>query len=409
MTIEFSRDHALALDQADPLRDCRARFSLPPDVIYLDGNSLGALPATTAPTLAQVIAHEWGQGLIRSWNEAGWIDQPKRLGAQIAPLIGAQPDEVLVCDNTSLNLHKLAGAALAARAPKRGIVTEAGNFPSDLYVLDNLAPGSVRAVPADQLFDAVTRDTALLALTQVNYKTGALHDMAALTARAHQMGALVLWDLSHSVGAMPLDLTAAKCDLAIGCGYKFLNGGPGAPAFAYVAQRHFSWFRSSLVGWLGHQAPFDFDPVYRPATGIGSALTGTPGILAHAALSCGLSTFDGVALSDVRDKSMALGQLFLAGVAARLEPFGFKIACPIDPNQRGSQVSLRHPQAYAIMQALIARGVIGDFRDPDILRFGLTPLYLRYVDIFDAVENLYEVMDKELYRAPQYHLRHAVT
>ncbi|OYU70558.1 MAG: kynureninase [Alphaproteobacteria bacterium PA2] len=407
-----SREDCVALDLADPLRDRRYLFDLPQGVIYLDGNSLGALPKAVPGRLAQVVAEEWGRDLIRSWNTAGWIDLPARVGARIAPLIGAGADEVIACDSTSVNLFKLAAGALALRPERKVILTEPGNFPSDLYILQGLSdlePGvEVRVVPRAQLAEALDETVALLLLTQVHYKTGEVHDVAALTARAHAVGALTLWDLSHSAGALPVDLTGAQADLAVGCGYKYLSGGPGAPAFAYVARRHQQDFRSPLTGWMGHAQPFAFDDDYRPGKGMAQLLCGTPQVLGMAALEAALSAFDGVDMAAVRTKSMALGDLFLRLVAERcgedLTP-----ACPTDGASRGSQVALRHPSGYAIMQALIDRGVIGDFRAPDILRFGFTPLYVGYADVWDAVDILRQVMETEAWRDPRYAEVSAVT
>ena len=408
----MTREDCVALDLADPLRDRRDLFDLPDGVIYLDGNSLGALPKAVPARLAQVVAGEWGRDLIRSWNSAGWIDLPARVGARIAPLIGAGTDEVIACDSTSVNLFKLAAAALSLRPGRKVIVTEPGNFPSDLYILqglsDLLPSVEIRVVPRDQLAEALDETVALLLLTQVHYKTGEVHDMAALTGRAHAVGALTLWDLSHSAGALPVDLTRAEADLAVGCGYKYLNGGPGAPAFAYVAKRLHQDFRSPLTGWMGHAQPFAFDDDYRPGKGMAQLLCGTPQVLGMAALEAALSAFEGVDMAVLRTKSMALGDLFLRLVAERcgqdLIP-----ACPTDGALRGSQVALRHPSGYAIMQALIDRGVIGDFRAPDILRFGFTPLYVGYADVWDGVDILSQVMETEAWRDPRYAEVSAVT
>ena len=408
----LSREACLALDEADPLRDRRDLFDLPEGIIYLDGNSLGVLPRAVSARLAQVVAEEWGRGLIRSWNTAGWIDLPVRVGSRIAPLIGAHADEVIACDSTSVNLFKLAAGALALRPDRKVIVTEPGNFPSDLYILQGLSdlrPDlEIRVVPRDLLVQALDDTVALLLLTQVHYKTGEVHDMAALTAGAHAVGALTLWDLSHSTGALPVDLTRAKVDLAVGCGYKYLNGGPGAPSFTYVARRHQEGFRSPLTGWMGHAQPFAFIDDYRPGAGMARLLCGTPQILGMAALEAALSAFDGVDMAVVRDKSIELGNQFLRLVAERcggdLVP-----ACPADGRLRGSQICLRHPSGYAIMQALIARGVIGDFRAPDILRFGFTPLYTRHVDVWDAVEHLVQVMSSGAWRDPRFAAVAAVT
>jgi kynureninase len=408
-----TRADCLALDAADPLAFARERFALPDGVIYLDGNSLGPLPKATTERLRRTVEQEWGQGLIRSWNEADWINAPLRLGAKIARLIGARPHEVLVADSTSVNLYKLASAAAALRPERSVILTEPGNFPTDLYILQGIAEQlghklRVRTVARDALKDALDAEVAVLVLTHVHYKSGEVHDMAALTARAHEVGALTVWDLSHSTGALPVELNAAGADFAVGCGYKYLNGGPGAPAFLYVAERWAEAARSPLSGWMGHAAPFEFVDDYRPASGVARMLCGTPSILAMAALEAGLATFDEVDMAQVRAKSAALSELFIALVEARL-PGVFELASPREPALRGSQVSLAHPHGYAIMSALIETGVIGDFRAPDILRFGFTPLYTRHVDVFDAVERLDAVMADRRFEHPRYAERAAVT
>lgn len=408
-----NRADCLVHDAADPLAFARERFALPDGVIYLDGNSLGPLPRATAERLRETVEQEWGQGLIRSWNEADWINAPIRLGAKIARLIGARPHEVVVADSTSVNLYKLAAAAAALRPERSVILTEPGNFPTDLYILQGLAEQSghklrVRTVARDALKDVLDSEVAVLVLTHVHYKSGAVHDMAALTARAHEVGALAVWDLSHSTGAMPVELNAAGADFAVGCGYKYLNGGPGAPAFLYVAERWAEAARSPLSGWMGHAAPFEFVDDYRPASGVARMLCGTPSILAMAALEAGLATFDDVDMAQVRAKSEALSELFIALVEAKL-PGVFELASPRDSTIRGSQVSLAHPHGYAIMSALIETGVIGDFRAPNILRFGFTPLYTRYVDVFDAVERLGAVMADRRFEHPRYAERAAVT
>lgn len=404
-----TRADALALDAADPLAFARARFTLPAGIIYLDGNSLGPLPAATPAHLDRVIRGEWGEGLIRSWNDAHWIDLPARIGARIAPLVGAAPDEVIAADSVSVDIFKLAAAALALRTPRRTIVTEAGNFPTDVYMLEGVAElsgATLQVVPTAGLAAALGPDTALLLLSHSHYKTGAVHDIAALTAAAHAAGALVLWDLSHSAGALALDLTAANADFAVGCGYKFLNGGPGAPAFMFAARRHHDALRQPLTGWMGHAAPFAFEDRYRPASGMARLLTGTPPVLAMAALEAGLSTFEGIDIAACEAKSRALGDLFLARVAARCPQLA-----PLDPGtaRRGAQVSLRHPDAYAICQCLIAAGVIGDFRAPDLLRLGFPALYTRFADAFDAAEILADIMADDRWRAPEFAVRRAVT
>jgi kynureninase len=386
-----------AMDANDPLAHVRERFNIPERLIYLDGNSLGALPASTSTRLAQVIAKEWGEGLVRSWNDRDWIGLPSRIGARIAPLIGAAENEVVVTDSTSVDIFKLAGAALRFKMPRRVILSERGNFPTDLYVLQGLeellgGAVSLRLAERGEIERVLSDDVALVVLTHVHYKTGAVHDMRALTAAAHAAGALILWDLSHSAGAVELFLDRDKADLAVGCGYKYLNGGPGAPAFVYVASRHQQSLRQPLSGWMGHAAPFEFGDAYRPADGMARYMCGTPAVLSMAALAEGVATFGGVAMRDVRAKSKALGELFLTLVESRCPAAGFEIACPRNSERRGSQVALRHPRGYAIVQALIADEVVGDFREPDILRFGFAPLYTRYVDIWDAIERLAGIM-----------------
>lgn len=402
-----------ALDSDDPLATRRDLFELPEGLIYLDGNSLGALPRNVGARLSHAVRDEWGRGLIRSWNTADWISLPARVGGKIARLIGAEADEVICADSTSVNIFKLAAAALMMRPGRKVILSEPGNFPTDLYVLQGLAQfaGDVelRTVPADQIAGALDDSIALLLLTQVHYKSGRLHDMAALTRQAHEVGALTLWDLSHSAGALAVDLNGANADLAVGCGYKYLNGGPGAPAFAYVARRHHEAFRSPLSGWMGHARPFEFVDDYEPGQGLARALCGTPPVLGMTGLDAALEAFDGVEMAQIRAKSMRMGDLFLELAEQRCAGHGFVIACPPDATKRGSQVALAHPDGYAIMQALIAREVIGDFRAPDILRFGFTPLYVRHVDVWDAVERLAQVMDSGEWREARFHQKAAVT
>ena len=441
----MTRDDALALDAADPLAPLRAQFQLPDGLIYLDGNSLGVLPRATAARLQQVIAEEWGQGLIGSWNSAGWMTLPQRIGDKIAPLVGAGPGELVVADSTSVNLFKVLAAALAMQredAPQRGlIVSERSNFPTDLYIAQSLAQQhgcTLRLVDAAaDIPAALDARTALLLLTQVNYRTGWLHDMAHLSAAAHAAGALVVWDLAHSAGALPVALNADGADFAVGCGYKYLNGGPGAPAFAWVRPGLVDRFRQPLSGWLGHAAPFAFTPGYEPAPGIARYLCGTPPVLAMAALECGVDTVLAAqplgGMAALRDKSVALTEAFAALVAQACQGFGLVLASPTTAAQRGSQVCLafdehsaagrQHSQAgaaCAVVQALIERGVVGDFRagDPtaasaanraDILRFGVTPLYTRYVDVWDAVEHLRAVLADGQWRAARHRQRGLVT
>jgi len=422
------RDEALALDTGDPLAPLRAQFHIPAGLIYLDGNSLGVLPRATAARLQQVVQQEWGQKLIASWNGAGWINLPQRVGDKIARLVGAQPGELVVADSTSVNLFKVLSAALLmARedTPQRRVVlSERSNFPTDLYIAQALARQQGCELELCEAADLPARldaRVAVLMLTQVNYRSGRMHDMAAVTAAAHAAGARVVWDLAHSAGAVPVDLHQARADFAVGCGYKYLNGGPGAPAFVWVHPRHASRFWQPLAGWMGHAAPFAFTPGYRPAEGITRYLCGTPPVLSLAALECGVDTVLAAeplgGLAALRRKSLALTRLFAEQVQARCPDFG--LLSPADDAQRGSQVCLSHPQAaYAVVQALIARGVVGDFRagDPshpdtaaDVLRFGFTPLYLRFVDAYDAAEHLAQVMARGEWQRPAFQRRQAVT
>ncbi len=401
-------DEARALDAADPLAAYRAQFALPEGVIYLDGNSLGALAKATPAALADVATRQWGDRLIRSWNE-GWIDAPQRIGAKIAPLIGAAADEVIIGDTTSTHLFKALVAALRANPDRHTVLSEAGNFPTDLHI----AEGAVACVPGARLkvvaradiAEALDEDTAVLLLTHVHYKTGERFDMTAWTARAHATGALMLWDLSHSVGAVPIDLNGADADLAVGCTYKYLNGGPGAPAFIYVATRWQDRLASPLSGWMGHAAPFAFEDAYRPAPGMKRWLAGTPAMLSTAALETALSLWADIDQHAVAAKSARLFDI----LAAAGDALGLDCVSPRDPAQRGSHISFRHPHAHAITQALIAHGVIGDFRDPDILRLGLTPLYLSHEDAWCAGEMLKKIVETGEWQNPQYSERLAVT
>ena len=401
-------DEARARDAADPLRKYRDAFTLPEGVIYLDGNSLGPLPRATPAVLADIAERQWGDRLIRSWNE-GWIEAPRRVGAKIARLIGAAEDEVIVADSTSVNLFKLLVAALRHAAPRTTILSETGNFPTDLHIAEGAigcVPGArLNAVPRDLLSETIDSDTALMMLTHVHYKTSECFDMVAWSRTAREAGALTLWDLSHSVGAIPIDLNAAGADLAVGCGYKFLNGGPGAPAFIFVSRRLQDRLASPLSGWMGHAAPFGFADAYAPAPGMTRWLAGTPPMLGLAALEAGLDIW-----SDVDQRQVATKSAALFGVMAHIgASLGLECVSPADPARRGSHISFRHPEAYALCQALIARGVIGDFRDPDILRFGLTPLYLGFEDVVRAGEILADILATEAHRDPAFHARNAVT
>ncbi|MBP2515051.1 kynureninase [Sphingomonas sp. PvP018] len=401
-------DEVRALDAADPLAAYREQFALPEGVIYLDGNSLGALPKATPAALADVATRQWGDRLIRSWNE-GWIDAPQRIGAKIAPLIGAAADEVIIGDTTSTHLFKALVAALRANPDRHTVLSEAGNFPTDLHIAEGAVacvPGArLKVVARADLAEALDEGTAVLLLTHVHYKTGERFDMTAWTARAHDAGALMLWDLSHSVGAVPIDLNCADADLAVGCTYKYLNGGPGAPAFIYVAKRWQDRLASPLSGWMGHAAPFAFEDAYRPAPGMKRWLAGTPAMLSTTALETALDLWADIDQHAVAAKSARLFDI----LAAAGDALGLDCVTPRDPAQRGSHISFRHPHAHAITQALIAHGVIGDFRDPDILRLGLTPLYLSHEDVWCAGEMLKKIVETGEWQNPQYSERLAVT
>ena len=402
-----------SLDAADTLASFRERFHLPEGTIYLDGNSLGPLPKATQERMAEVIASEWGEGLISSWNAADWINAPRRIGDKIATIIGAHPGEVISCDSTSVNIFKALAAALDCN-PDRGIIlSEGGNFPTDLYMGEGLARLSPRAemrvVDYDDLESAIDESVAVVLVTQVHYKTGRMRDMEAFTAKAHAAGALVVWDLSHSTGAVPLDLDGAGADFAIGCGYKYLNGGPGAPAFIYAAKRHHAAIEPILSGWFGHRAPFAFTDEYEAAGGIEKFLAGTPPILGLAALECGVDLMLEADMADIRAKSLSLSRLFMERMEPLADRHGFELVSPRKDEERGSQVSYRHEHAYPICQAMIARGVIGDFRAPDIWRCGFTPLYLSHADVARAVDILTDVMESGAWDAPEFHQRNAVT
>jgi kynureninase len=400
---------ARALDAADPLRDFRERFVLPEGVIYLDGNSLGVLPRATAARQAEVVALEWGERLIRSWNASGWIEAPARIGAKIAGLIGAKPHEVIVADSTSVNLYKLLVAA-AALSDRPALLTEAGNFHTDLHIASGAAELTglrLDVAPRAEIEGRVGAETNLLLLTHVHYKTAVRFDMAAVTAHARAAGALTLWDLSHSAGAVPLRLNEDGAELAVGCGYKYLNGGPGAPAFLYVAEHLQERLVSPLRGWMGHAAPFDFTDDYVPAPGIARFLAGTPPILSLSALESGVESFDGAGMDALWAKSVALWDYFAALMAARCPDL--ERISPAEPAARGSHISFRHLHAFEICQALIEAGVIGDFRSPDVLRFGITPLYLRFEDLCRAADICAGILESESWRDARYSVRGRVT
>jgi kynureninase len=390
----------------------RAMFHLREGVIYLDGNSLGPLPRAASARMARAMQDEWGEMLITGWNRAGWMAQPRALGDRIGRLIGAEAGYVVLGDTLSIKVYQALAAALDLRPDRRVILSDSGNFPSDLYMAEGLIRAldrglELRVVAPEEVADAITEEVAVTLLTEVDYRTGRLHDMADLTARAHAAGALTVWDLAHSAGALPVDVAGTGADFAVGCTYKYLNGGPGAPAFIYVAPRHADTAFPALSGWLGHDAPFDFEPAYRPGAGIERMRVGTPPVLAMAALDAALDVWDRVDMADLRARSVALSEMFITGVEAACPML--TLASPRDPSRRGSQVSFRFKEGYAAMQALIARGVIGDFRAPDIMRFGFTPLYVGEAEVRAATRILTEVMQGRLWDDPAHRRRNAVT
>jgi kynureninase len=390
----------------------RRLFHLPEGVLYLDGNSLGPLPLAAEARVREVMTREWGDQLIRAWNSADWIGLPRRVGDRIGQLIGAPEGSVATGDTLSVKVFQALAAALALRPDRKVVLSDTGNFPSDLYIatglLQALSDGlELRLVEPEDVEGAIDDSVAVTLITEVDYRTGRRHDMKALTAKAHAVGAITVWDLAHSAGAVPVDLTAADADFAVGCTYKYLNGGPGAPAFIYVAPRFAESARPILSGWMGHEAPFAFDLDYRPHMSVERMRVGTPPVLALAVLDAALDAWDGVDMADVRAASIGLSERFIAEVEARCPDLA--LASPRDPQARGSQVSFRHPQGYAIMQALIANNVIGDFRAPDLIRFGFTPLYLSEADVVAAAKVLERVMTERLWDDPAYATRSKVT
>lgn len=409
-----SRDEMIALDRGDALAPMRDKFDLPDGIIYLDGNSLGPLPRHVPARLAEVIGEQWRNDLIKSWNIHGWMQMPQTVGDRIAPLIGAGPGEVLAGDSTTVNLFKLMAAALEQRPVRKAIVSQSGNFPTDNYLAEGLIRFSggeheLRLVDGDDVTGAIDDGVALVSLTQVDYRSGYVQDLAAVTKAAHEAGALMLWDLSHSAGALEVDLHGADADFAVGCSYKYLNGGPGAPAYLFVAKRLQDQVSQPLTGWMGHAAPFAFEQIYRPAPGITRQRSGTPSILAMSALNAALDLFDGLDLGLVRRKSLSLTEHFIQLMEQRCGRFGFALASPREQVRRGSQVSWRHQQGFAISRALVAQGVIGDFRAPDIMRFGFAPLFVRHVDVWDAVQAIEKLMTSGGWDRPEFHQAAAVT
>ena len=390
----------------------KAMFHLPAGMVYLDGNSLGPLPRAAGDRVGRMIADEWGEMLITGWNKAGWMEQPTRVGDRIARLIGAEAGHVVMGDTLSVKVYQALASALEMRPDRRVILSDSGNFPSDLYMAEgliaSLARGhELRVVTPEDVAANITDEVAVTLITEVDYRTGRKHDMADLTARAHAAGALTIWDLAHSAGALPVDLAGCNADFAVGCTYKYINGGPGAPAFIYVAPRHADTARPALSGWLGHEAPFAFDTSYRPGAGIERMRVGTPPVIALAALEAALDIWDMTTMQDIRTASIALSEQFLNGVEAACPML--TLASPRDPNQRGSQVSFRFADGYAAIQALIARGVVGDFRAPDIMRFGFTPLFIDAADVDSAIAIIADVMNNRLWDRPEYKTRARVT
>ena len=414
-TFEQAHLQAQSLDAQDPLAALRALFQLPQGLIYLDGNSLGALPKSVPVRMQQAVQQEWGECLIRSWNDAGWYEATSRVGAQIATLIGAKPSEVVACDSTSINLFKVLCAAAQAQRGRKIIICEEGNFPTDAYITDGasaLYGKQVVLATQDNIEEKIAQAGAQLCavtLTQVHYKTGRMLDMARITQLVHAQGGRMIWDLAHSAGVIPVQLNACNVDYAVGCGYKYLNGGPGAPAFVYVRGDLQKEVKQPLQGWFGHASPFTFDQDYVPAQGMARMLVGTTNVLSMIALEEALKAYEGVSMQAIRSKSQSLTELFVVLYDAHIAPLGLGLATPREAAQRGSQVSFTHPQGYAIMQALIERGVVGDFRAPDILRFGFAPLYVSYEDVVSSLEILRDVMASGLWRESKYLARKAVT
>jgi len=409
-------EHIARLDAEDPLAAFHREFNLREGLIYLDGNSLGPVPAVTPGRLQQAVSGEWGEGLITSWLGADWVNAPRRIGDKIAGFIGAADGEVLACDSTSINIFKALCAALQINSDRKVVLSETGNFPTDVYMMQGLEqfPGAGAAVEAklvepEQVLEHLDETVAVLLLTQVHYKTGHIRDMQAVTQKAHEAGVLVVWDLSHSAGSIVVDLNGARADFAVGCGYKFLNGGPGAPAFLFVAGRHQEQVNPVLSGWFGHRAPFDFDDTYKPAGGVNRFQCGTPPVLGLTALECGVDILCRCDMQALRAKSMQLGALFIETMQPLCDTWSFELVSPREDSLRGGHVSYRHEQGYAVMQALKAQDVIGDFRAPDVLRFGMTPLSLRYRDIHEAVRILEDIMRNRRWDIPEYRTRAAVT
>lgn len=412
MHLADARARAERLDTDDPIGHARSRFALPPGVVYLDGNSLGALPAHVPDVVSDVVRNQWGHGLVGSWNEHAWWDAPERVGALVAPLIGAASDEVVVADSTSVNLFKVLVAAARLRPQRRVLVVEPTNFPSDLYIVAAVAELlglDVRQAEPRAVDGVLDDDVAAVCFSHVDFQSGRVHDMRTVTHAAHGAGALMVWDLCHSAGVLEIELDACGVDFAVGCGYKYLNGGPGAPAYVMASRRHLDVMRQPIPGWTGHARPFDMEPGFERAPGIASLRAGTPPIVSLLTMEAALGAYDGVEMRAVRAKSLSLTRLFLELADVVLHPLGFEVATPRADEERGSQVALRHPDAYGVVQALIARRVIGDFRAPNVVRLGFAPLYVRHVDVVTAVEQAAAVVEAGEHRDPAYDQRVTVT
>ena len=412
----LTREDFIKLDTLDPIKKVREEFALPKDIIYFDGNSLGPLPKNTIKSLDSVIQREWGDGLVRSWNDENWINLPRNLGNQIAPLIGAKEGEVIVVDSTSVNLFKVLSSALMLNKNRKVIVSESGNFPSDLYILEGVNKmfgESYKRCLIDEEDDEIEKyidsSTAVVVLSHINYKTGRITDLKKITTFAHEKGALVVWDISHSVGVFPMNLHDLGVDFAVGCTYKHLNGGPGAPGFLFVHSSLIEKVSQPLTGWLGHIKPFDFEVEYQPANDINKFICGTPPIIAYKAIESGLEIFKDLSIIEIREKSIKLSEMFIQLMQQECTEFGFMLFSPKNSEQRGSQISFLHENAYSIIQALISHGIIGDYREPNVMRFGISPLYMRFEDVWNAITCLREIMQTGQWQSEKFKNKNYVT
>ena len=412
----LTREDFIKLDTLDPIKKVREEFALPKDIIYFDGNSLGPLPKNTIKSLDSVIQREWGDGLVRSWNDENWINLPRNLGNQIAPLIGAKEGEVIVVDSTSVNLFKVLSSALLLNKNRKVIVSESGNFPSDLYILEgvnNMFGESYERCLMDEGDEEIEKyidsSTAVVVLSHINYKTGRITDIKKITTFAHEKGALVVWDISHSVGVLPMNLHDLGVDFAVGCTYKHLNGGPGAPGFLFVHSSLIEKVSQPLTGWLGHIKPFDFEVEYKPANDINKFICGTPPIIAYKAIESGLEIFKDLSIIEIREKSTKLSEMFIQLMKQECTEFGFTLFSPKNSEHRGSQISFLHENAYSIIQALISHGIIGDYREPNVMRFGISPLYMRFEDVWNAITCLREIMQTGEWQSEKFKNKNYVT